>query len=84
MTKRRKLVTGPVTRVKTEVKEEKVIAGKYLYQIYVSPFINILAEGYCHVGCDGMWVWLVGSWILKEPVASILKVDNHIAAHCRM
>jgi hypothetical protein len=31
MTKRRKLVTGPVTRVKTEVKEEKVIAGKYLY-----------------------------------------------------
>jgi len=60
MTKRRKLVTGPVTRVKTEVKEEKVVAGKYLYtrsylyQIYVSPFINILAEGYCHVGCDAM------------------------------
>jgi hypothetical protein len=31
MTKRRKLVTGPVTRVKTEVKEEKVIVGKYVY-----------------------------------------------------
>jgi hypothetical protein len=30
MTKRRKLVTGPVTRVKTEVKEEKVTVGKYL------------------------------------------------------
>jgi hypothetical protein len=56
MTKRRKLVTGPVTRVKTEVKEEKVIASKYLYtqsylcQIYVSQVINILAEGYCHLG----------------------------------
>jgi hypothetical protein len=55
MTKRRKLVTGPVTRVKTEVKEEKLIAGKYLYtqsylyQIYISPFINILAEGLWHV-----------------------------------
>lgn len=60
MTKRRKLVAGPVTRVKTEVKEEKVIAGKYLYtqsylyQKYVSAFINILAEGCCHVGCDAM------------------------------
>lgn len=38
MTKRRKLVTGPVTRVKTEVKEEKVIAGKYLYtqELFIS------------------------------------------------
>jgi hypothetical protein len=31
MTKRRKLVPTPVTRVKTEVKEEKVTVGKYLY-----------------------------------------------------
>jgi hypothetical protein len=60
MAKRRKLVTGPVTRVKTEVKEEKVIAGKYLYmqsylyKIYVSPFFNILAEGYWPVACDAM------------------------------
>jgi hypothetical protein len=31
MTKRRKLVPTPVSRVKTEVKEEKVTAGKNLY-----------------------------------------------------
>jgi hypothetical protein len=31
MTKRRKLVAGPVTRMKTEVKEEKAIVSKYLY-----------------------------------------------------
>jgi hypothetical protein len=31
MTKRRKLVSAPVTRIKTEVKEEKPTVGKYLY-----------------------------------------------------
>lgn len=30
MTKRRKLVATPVTRAKTEVKEEKATVGKYL------------------------------------------------------
>jgi len=41
MTKRRKLVAGPVTRMKTEVKEEKVIMGKYLYtQVYLRYKFN--------------------------------------------
>ena len=50
----------------------------------LSQSMNILAEGYYHVGCDAMSVSSAGSSILKEPVASILKVDNYIAAHSRM